>query len=66
MGNKNGPWVWKYKDGVIALNGFYKNNIPVGSWYWIRANKSEMVNVDSPKKDWVSQRIREWGEINNQ
>jgi hypothetical protein len=51
---------------VAALNGTYKNNIPVGSWYWIRANKSEMVNIDSPDADWVNKRIREWENINNQ
>ena len=65
IGNKIGPWTWNYKDGLVALSGNYKNDIPVGSWYWIRANKSEMVTVDTPDVDWVNKRIREWEKINN-
>ena len=48
FGEKHGQWTYNYKDGVIALSGNYRNGVPNGSWFWIRANKSEMVNIDSP------------------
>ena len=65
FGKKHGTWTYNYKDGVIALSGNYRNGDPKGSWFWIRANKSEMVNVDDPDKDWVTKRIREWERIYN-
>ena len=65
-GTKHGKWTWNYQDGLVALTGGFKNDIPIGTWYWIRANKSEMVNTDTPDLDWVNKRIREWEKINNQ
>ena len=65
FGKKHGTWTYSYKDGVVALSGNYRNGDPKGSWFWIRANKSEMVNVDDPDKDWVTKRIREWERIYN-
>ena len=65
-GKKNGIWVWNYKDGVTALSGEYKKDNPIGSWQWIRGNKSEMVTLFSPRKEWVNKRVSEWEKINNQ
>ena len=65
FGEKHGQWTYNYKDGVIALGGNYRNGIPNGSWFWIRANKSEMVNIDSPDTEWVTKRIKEWESIYN-
>ena len=56
---------YNYKDGVIALSRNYRNGVPNGSWFWIRANKSEMVNIDSPDTEWVTKRIKEWESIYN-
>jgi hypothetical protein len=47
------------------LSGNYSKGIPKGSWFWIRANKSEMVNVDAPETSWVNKRIREWEKVYN-
>ena len=65
FGKKHGMWTYSYKDGVVALSGNYRNGDPRGSWFWIRANKSEILNVDDPDKDWVAKRIREWERIYN-
>ena len=51
---------------MYSLTGNYKNDSPIGTWYWIRANKSEMRTVDFPNIDWVNDRIREWEKIYNQ
>ena len=65
FGEKHGQWTYNYKDGVVALSGNYRNGVPNGSWFWIRANKSEMVNIDSPDTEWVTKRIKEWEGIYN-
>ena len=64
-GKRHGEWTWNYQDGLVALSGNYKNDNPIKTWYWIRANKSEMVNMDTPDLDWVNERIREWEKTNN-
>ena len=64
-GTKHGEWTLNYQDGLVALTGRFNNDIPIGTWYWIRANKSEIVNMDTPDLDWVNKRIREWEKINN-